>query len=106
MDNEIMQHVLIFTTILAPIVAAVVQVVKQAVNLPNNALPILSLVIGLGVGSVAFPFTDMDIVIRLRAGAFAGLAGTGLYELIAKREGTSKKSCPLGGYSFKKRGGY
>ncbi|KQU19220.1 holin [Bacillus sp. Leaf13] len=101
-----MQQVLIFTTILAPIVAAVVQVVKQTVNLPNNALPILSLVIGLGVGSVAFPFTDMDIVLRLWAGAFAGLGGTGLYELIAKREGTSKKSGPLGGYSLKKRGGY
>lgn len=90
MDNEVMQQVLIFTTILAPIVAAMVQVVKQTVTLPNNVLPILSLVIGLGVGSVAFPFTDMDIVLRLWAGAFAGLGGTGLYELVVKREGTSK----------------
>ncbi|WP_336863952.1 holin [Peribacillus frigoritolerans] len=85
-----MQQVLIFTTILAPIVAALVQVVKQSVTLPNNVLPILSLVIGLAVGSVAFPFTDMDLVLRLWAGAFAGLGGTGLYELVAKREGTSK----------------
>lgn len=90
MDNEVMQQVLIFTTILAPIVAAVVQVVKQTVTLPNNVLPILSLVIGLAVGSVAFPFTEMDLVLRLWAGAFAGLGGTGLYELLAKREGTSK----------------
>ncbi len=90
MDNEVMQQVLIFTTILAPIVAALVQVVKQSVTLPNNVLPILSLVIGLAVGSVAFPFTDMDLVLRLWAGAFAGLGGTGLYELVAKREGTSK----------------
>ncbi len=90
MDNEVMQQVLIFTTILAPIVAAMVQVVKQTVTLPNNVLPILSLVIGLGVGSVAFPFTEMDLVLRLWAGAFAGLGGTGLYELVAKREGTSK----------------
>ncbi|MET1176937.1 holin [Peribacillus simplex] len=85
-----MQQVLIFTTILAPIVAAVVQVVKQTVTLPNNVLPILSLVIGLAVGSVAFPFTEMDLVLRLWAGAFAGLGGTGLYELFAKREGSSK----------------
>ncbi|MGE7607634.1 holin [Peribacillus frigoritolerans] len=85
-----MQQVLIFTTILAPIVAAVVQVVKQTVTLPNNVLPILSLVIGLAVGSVAFPFTEMDLVLRLWAGAFAGLGGTGLYELVAKREGSSK----------------
>ncbi|WP_396020034.1 MULTISPECIES: holin [unclassified Bacillus (in: firmicutes)] len=90
MDNEVMQQVLIFTTIFAPIVAAMVQVVKKTVTLPNNALPILSLVIGLGVGSVAFPFTDMDIVLRLWAGAFAGLSGTGLYELVVKREGNSK----------------
>lgn len=90
MENEVMQQVLIFTTILAPIVAAMVQVVKQTVTLPNNILPILSLVIGLGVGSVAFPFTEMDLVLRLWAGAFAGLGGTGLYELVAKREGSSK----------------
>ena len=91
MDNEIMQQVLIFTSILAPIVAAAVQVVKQTVPIPNNILPILSLVIGLGVGSVAFPFTDMDLVLRLWAGAFAGLGGTGLYELaLSKREGSSR----------------
>ncbi|WP_286184981.1 hypothetical protein [Bacillus sp. SD075] len=52
-----MQQVLIFTTILAPIIAAMVQVVKQTVTLPYNVLPILSLVISLGVGLVAFPFT-------------------------------------------------
>ncbi|MBT2603716.1 holin [Bacillus sp. ISL-53] len=85
-----MQQVLIFTTILAPIVAAMVQVVKKTVTLPNNVLPILSLVVGLGVGSVAFPFTDMDLVLRLWAGAFAGLGGTGFYELFTKREGSSK----------------
>ncbi|WP_397444158.1 holin [Peribacillus sp. R9-11] len=90
MDNEIMQQVLIFTTLLVPIVTAVVQVVKSTVTLPNNVLPILSLVVGLGIGSVAFPFTDMDIVLRLWAGAFAGLGGTGLYEVFNNRIGTTK----------------
>ncbi|WP_397443422.1 holin [Peribacillus sp. TH24] len=90
MDTEIMQQVLIFTTLLVPIVTAVVQVVKSTVTLPNNVLPILSLVVGLGIGSVAFPFTDMDIVLRLWAGAFAGLGGTGLYEVFNNRIGTTK----------------
>ncbi|MBL3644045.1 holin [Bacillus sp. RHFB] len=85
-----MQQVLIFTSLLAPIVGGMVQMAKKSVPLPNNILPLLSLVIGMGVGSVAFPFTEMDIVLRLWAGAFAGLGGTGLYELVAKREGTSK----------------
>ncbi|WP_260288517.1 holin [Peribacillus aracenensis] len=85
-----MQQVLIFTTLLIPIVTAVVQVVKSTITLPNNALPIVSLVVGLGIGSVAFPFTDMDIVLRLWAGAFAGLGGTGLYEVFNNRKGTTK----------------
>lgn len=89
-DNEIMQQVLIFTTFLAPIVAAIVQVVKTTVTLPNNALPILSIVAGLAIGSVAFPFTDMDMTLRLWAGAFAGLGGTGLYEVFNNRIGNTK----------------
>ena len=90
MENEVMQQVLIFTTILAPIVTALVQVIKGTVKLPNNALPILSLVAGLGIGTVAFPFTDMDITLRLWAGAFAGLGGTGLYEVLKNRIGSTK----------------
>ena len=85
-----MKQVLIFTTLLAPIVTAIVQVIKTTVNLPNNALPILSLVAGLAIGSFAFPFTDMDITLRLWAGAFAGLGGTGLYEVFANRIGNTK----------------
>jgi hypothetical protein len=73
-----------------PVVAAIVQVVKLTVTLPNNKLPILSLVIGVGVGSVASPFTDMDLTLRLWPGAFVGLSGTGFYELVTKREETSK----------------
>lgn len=90
MENEIMKQVLIFTTLLAPIVTAIVQVVKTTVNLPNNVLPFLSLVAGLAIGSVAFPFTDMDITLRLWAGAFAGLGGTGLYEVFTNRIGNTK----------------
>ncbi|MGG4268369.1 holin [Peribacillus simplex] len=85
-----MQQVLIFTTLLIPIVTAVVQVVKSTVPLQNNVLPIISLVVGLGIGLVAFPFTDMDIVLRLWAGAFAGLGGTGLYEVFNNRKGATK----------------
>ncbi|RRN68469.1 holin [Peribacillus simplex] len=85
-----MQQVLIFTTLLIPIVTAVVQVVKSSVTLPNNVLPLISLVVGLGIGSVSFPFTDMNIVLRLWAGVFAGLGGTGLYEVFNNRIGTTK----------------
>ncbi|WP_439846129.1 holin [Bacillus spizizenii] len=85
-----MQDVLIFATVLAPILTALVQLVKKTVKLPTNVIPALSFVIGIGLGAVAYPFTDLDMVLRLWAGGFAGLAATGLFELGAKREGTTK----------------
>ncbi|MCY8472464.1 holin [Bacillus halotolerans] len=85
-----MQDVLIFATVLAPILTALVQLVKKTVKLPTNVIPALSFVIGIGLGAVAYPFTDLDLVLRLWAGGFAGLAATGLFELGAKRKGTTK----------------
>ncbi|MED0799303.1 holin [Bacillus inaquosorum] len=85
-----MQDVLIFATVLAPILTALVQLVKKTVKLPTNVVPALSFVIGIGLGAVAYPFTDLDLVLRLWAGGFAGLAATGLFELGVKREGTTK----------------
>ncbi|AOO61141.1 holin [Bacillus velezensis] len=85
-----MEEVLIFATILAPILTALVQLVKKTVKLPTNIVPVLSFVIGIGLGAIAYPFTDLDLVLRLWAGGFAGLAATGLFEIGTKREGTTK----------------
>ncbi|ARW40213.1 holin [Bacillus amyloliquefaciens] len=85
-----MEEVLIFATILAPILTALVQLVKKTIKLPTNIVPALSFVIGIGLGAIAYPFTDLDLVLRLWAGGFAGLAATGLFEIGAKREGTTK----------------
>ncbi|WP_324611611.1 holin [Bacillus massiliglaciei] len=93
MENEIMQQVLLFTSILSPITTAFLEVIKRAVAVPKNFLPLLSVLIGLIIGYLSYPFTDMDTALRLWAGAFAGLSGTGIYEMVLKkREGMSKKS--------------
>ena len=91
MENEVMVSVLIFATVLTPIATAVVELIKKTINIPVNFLPLISLVVGLIVGLASEPFTELDAVLRLWAGAFAGLSGTGLYEVIKKREGTSKE---------------
>ncbi|MCP6683015.1 holin [Bacillus nakamurai] len=85
-----MEDVLIFATVLAPILTALVQLVKKTIKLPTNIVPALSFVIGIGLGAIAYPFTDLDWVLRLWAGGFAGLAATGLFEIGTKREGTTK----------------
>ena len=86
-----MEQVLIFATVLLPIVTAVVELIKKTVSLPKNIVPALSFVVGIAIGAAAYPFSDLDLIMRLWAGGFAGLAGTGLFELaVNKREGKTK----------------
>lgn len=85
-----MEQVLLFATILLPIITALVELVKKTVNVKKNIIPSVSLLIGLLIGALAYPFSDLDLVMRLWAGGFAGLAGTGLFELTHKRDGMTK----------------
>ncbi|MHA0858229.1 holin [Paenibacillus sp. CMAA1364] len=58
-----------------------VQLAKSRANLPKNVLPLIRLLVGLIVGLVAYPFTDLVLTLRLRDGRLAGLFATGLFEL-------------------------
>lgn len=86
-----MTEVLIFATVLAPIILALVQLIKKTVNLKNSLVSLTAFTVGLFVGTVAAPFTDLDIVLRLWAGGLAGLSATGLFELMDNQDGTTKK---------------
>lgn len=85
-----MQDVLLFASVIAPIIFALVELIKRTVTFPKNYVPLIALVIGLAVGFAAQPFTDLDLVLRLWSGALAGLSATGLFELFNKREGETK----------------
>lgn len=85
-----MTDVLIFATILAPIILAVVQLVKVTVNIPKNYIPLIAFAVGIFIGFAASPFTDLELVLRLWAGGLAGLSATGLFELGNKHDGTTK----------------
>lgn len=86
-----MQDILLFASVIAPVVMALVEVVKKTVSTPINLIPVIALVIGLIVGGLSYPISELDLTIRLWAGALAGLAGTGLFELVKQREGNSKE---------------
>lgn len=88
---EVFNSMLALSTVIAPVVLALVQLIKQA-NLPKNSIPFLSVVIGLLIGLAAAPFTPLDWTLRLWAGGVAGLAATGLFELVlSNRPGTTKE---------------
>lgn len=91
MQNEILTNVLAFASVLSVFVLALVQLVKTTVNLPKNWIPFIGVLIGVLVGAAAYPFTEMELVLRLWAGGLAGLSATGLFELGNKRNGTTKQ---------------
>lgn len=76
-----MEQILIFATVLAPIILALFELVKRTMPIRTNLIPLAALIIGLFIGAIATPFTDLTIVYRLWAGAFAGLSAVGLFEV-------------------------
>lgn len=85
-----MKEVLIFATVIAPIILAFVELVKHTVKFPKNFVPLIAVIIGLLVGFAAQPFTELDLYLRLWAGVLAGLSATGLFELIKHTSGNTK----------------
>ncbi|SDC14812.1 Bacteriophage A118-like holin, Hol118 [Terribacillus halophilus] len=85
-QNETMYQVLVFATILAPIVTAMMELLKRSFPrlVPYHA--ILSVVVGALLGAAAYPFTDFELAARLWAGGIAGLASTGLYNTLFSRK--------------------
>jgi hypothetical protein len=88
--NDMLNQVMVFASVLAAAVFAVLQTVKATVSIPKNFIPIIGLVIGILAGWAAYPFTDLEVVPRLWAGAFAGLSSTGIFELGKNNPGNTK----------------
>ncbi|MFC0525769.1 holin [Pontibacillus salicampi] len=86
-----MQQVLIFASVIAPFVTGLLQAVKRVTVLPKNYMPLIAVVMGVALGTVAYPFTDMGLALRLWSGAGAGLSATGLFELVQKKDGYTNK---------------
>lgn len=81
-----MESVLIFATIIAPIIVALIELVKRSFNVDKKILPVLALAIGLFIGVISYPFTELDTILRIWAGGIAGLASVGLFEIGDKRK--------------------
>lgn len=87
-----MLQILALATIIAPITMALVELVKRSIITKKNYIPLIAFVMGIFIGIVSFPFTELEITLRLWAGGIAGLASTGLFEITNYREGLTKES--------------
>lgn len=89
MENQVMISVLTFATLIGVIVSVAVEMVKrtfEAIDKPLRPafIPSVAFVVGLIFGAVAYPFTEMDLVLRLWAGGISGWMASGLYEQVKK----------------------
>ncbi|QSF98151.1 holin [Bacillus paralicheniformis] len=85
-----MEEVLLFATVLAPILTVLVQLVKKTVNMPTNIVPAVSFALGIVLGAVAYPFTDLDLVLRLLSRRLCGSCCERSFRDRCEREGTTK----------------
>lgn len=78
-----MVEILAMATIIAPITNGVIQAIKKATKINKEYLPLLAIVVGIGLGALAF-FLEADVFMRMWAGGVSGLAAVGLFEFIDK----------------------
>lgn len=82
---ENMAPVLLFASGISLIVLILIQLLKKTApsfdgGSNSRFLPIISIVVGLVVGAIGYPFTDLPFILRLWAGFFAGAGASGLYD--------------------------
>lgn len=90
-NNDALDHVLAFASLLAVFVMSVVQLVKITFRPPKRWIPLIGVGLGLLIGAAAYPFSTLDLAMRLWSGALAGLSATGLFELAFNNRDSSKK---------------
>lgn len=78
-------EVLALATAISIIVGILTQIVKKFTgdSVNNKYMPLVSIAFGLIVGALIYPFTDMNLTLRLWAGFMAGLMASGLYDTVA-----------------------
>ncbi|MGG1575477.1 holin [Fictibacillus sp. NRS-1165] len=86
-----MEHIVTFASLLTPLVTGLVQLLKRTFPIKKRFIPLISFFIGIIVGILAYPFTEMTVVLRLWSGGIAGLAATGLYELGKRSSGKASR---------------
>lgn len=89
MENQLMTDVLLFATMIGVIVSVAVEMIKKTAEgvkhpIQPALIPLIAFIIGVIIGAIAYPFTPMDLVLRLWAGGIAGWMASGLYESVSK----------------------
>lgn len=85
-----MEQVIVVSTLLAPIVSALIQVIKQSEKVNNQYLPLVAIVVGVAFGGIyAYLFKEV-LPDYLLGGLIAGLGAVGIYQTTQVPKGDNK----------------
>lgn len=82
-----MSQVLVLSGTVSIVVLILIQLLKKMdpafedKGKRSRFLPAISILIGLVIGALVYPFTDLNLTLRLWSGFFAGAGASGLYDL-------------------------
>ncbi|WP_277640100.1 holin [Bacteroides graminisolvens] len=84
-------EVLMYASVLAVLIPMFIGAIKTAFAIPNNFIPLLSIVLGAVLGGLSMTlFPGVSVYTLIWAGAIAGAGGVGIREVFTKRDGLSK----------------
>lgn len=83
-----METILIFAGIITAVTAGVVQVIKKSAVLPDKLTPLISLMVGTGIGALTLFIPELSTNLstggQILGGTISGLAASGLYDVTKK----------------------
>lgn len=79
-DIETITQLMVSAAWISPVVIALVQVIKTAIDVPSRFVPLLSLAVGVATSAVIVSFDATGLVF----GVLVGLTASGLYDFGAK----------------------
>ncbi|GAA3723262.1 hypothetical protein GCM10022378_11730 [Salinicoccus jeotgali] len=89
-----MEGILLFSGVIAGITLGIVEVLKRTQRMPKNYLPLISVLIGAGLGALTIFVPELGAELsmggRVVAGLISGLMATGAWEVASKREGQTQ----------------
>lgn len=83
-----MDEIIIYSGVIGLLTLAIVELVKASTNIPQKLMPLVSVIIGVVIGTVALFIPEitgeLSVGGHLLAGLISGLSASGLYDVFSK----------------------
>lgn len=85
-----MEQAIIVSTLLAPVITGLIQIIKQSNKVNNQYLPVVAIVVGILFGGIYAWLFNETIPEYLLGGLISGLGAVGIYQTTQVPKGDNK----------------